>query len=95
MRETLDQRGQRDSIEIVYMKFFAYNGSYRVPPIGLASVASRMESCDTALAAQPLSGRTTLQPHDRPRQINTLDIKSITAHWRAQIQVLVTVTAAP
>jgi len=30
VRETLDQRGQRDSIEIVYMKFFAYNGSYRV-----------------------------------------------------------------
>ena len=30
VKETLDQRGRRDSIEITYMKFFAYNGSYRV-----------------------------------------------------------------
>ena len=37
VRETLDQRGQRDSVEIVYMKFFAYNGAYRVPIHGSAT----------------------------------------------------------
>jgi uncharacterized membrane protein YgcG len=33
VRETIDNTGKRDALEIVYMKFFAYNGPYR--PFGV------------------------------------------------------------
>lgn len=33
LQETVDQAGKRDALEIVYMKFFAYNGPYR--PFGV------------------------------------------------------------
>jgi hypothetical protein len=33
LQETVDNTGKRDALEIVYMKFFAYNGPYR--PFGV------------------------------------------------------------